>query len=121
MSDTPEFRYATSGEGETAQAGIMDASAYLPADVPPHWQVYFAVEDADASVAPALTLGATLLEGPQDSGFGRVASSPTPPAPPSKSSPARHRRAAGPAGGAGREHHPQPDTGRGFCTGQYCL
>ncbi|KNH16640.1 glyoxalase [Arthrobacter sp. ZBG10] len=73
LSDTPEFRYATSGEGENAHAGVMDASAYLPADVPPHWQVYFAVDDADASVAAALTLGATLLEGPQDSGFGRVA------------------------------------------------
>ena len=48
MSDTPEFRYTTLGAGDAAKAGIMDASGYLPAEVPSNWQVYFAVEDADA-------------------------------------------------------------------------
>ena len=28
----------------------MDASGYLPAEVPSHWQVYFAVKDTDATI-----------------------------------------------------------------------
>lgn len=73
MSDTPEFRYTTLGAGDTAKAGIMDASAYLPADVPSNWQIYFAVEDADASIEKAVSLGAALIDGPDDSPFGRLA------------------------------------------------
>lgn len=73
LSDTPEFRYSTSGEGDSAQAGVMDAAAYLPADVPSHWEVYFSVEDTDATLEKALALGGTLIDGPQDSEFGRVA------------------------------------------------
>jgi predicted enzyme related to lactoylglutathione lyase len=73
MSDTPEFRYTTLGTGDSAKAGIMDASAYLPAEVPSNWQVYFNVEDTDASIEKAVSMGATVLDGPQDSPFGRVA------------------------------------------------
>jgi predicted enzyme related to lactoylglutathione lyase len=72
MSDTPEFRYTTLGAGDSAKAGIMDASAYLPAEVPSNWQVYFNVEDTDASIEKAVSMGATVLDGPQDSPFGRV-------------------------------------------------
>ena len=74
MSDTPEFRYTTLGSGNEAKAGIMDASGYLPDEVPSHWQVYFNVENTDASIEKAVALGATALDGPQDSAFGRVAS-----------------------------------------------
>lgn len=73
LSDTADFRYTTMGSGMTAQAGIMDASGYLPADVPSHWQVYFSVEDTDTIVEKATALGATLQDGPSDSDFGRVA------------------------------------------------
>jgi predicted enzyme related to lactoylglutathione lyase len=42
--------------------------------VPPHWGVYVAVEDADASAGRASQLGATLLAGPFDVGdAGRMA------------------------------------------------
>jgi hypothetical protein len=51
----------------------MDASGYLPNEVPSHWQVYFSVEDTDAAVERALTMGGSLLDGPADSDFGRVA------------------------------------------------
>ena len=34
MSDTPEFRYTTLGEGEAALAGIMDSTGFLPEGVP---------------------------------------------------------------------------------------
>lgn len=51
----------------------MDASAYLPGVVPSYWQVYFNVEDTDASIGKAIALGATVLGGPEDSPFGRLA------------------------------------------------
>lgn len=73
MSDTQEFRYTTMGSGMTAQASILDASGYLTGDIPSHWQVYFAVEDTDATVERALAMGGTLLDGPADSDFGRMA------------------------------------------------
>src|SRR5918993_1177057 len=59
MSDAPDFRYTTLGEGEAALAGIMDATAYRPEDLPAAWEVYFEVEDADTKVAEAVELGAT--------------------------------------------------------------
>ncbi|WP_255770037.1 VOC family protein [Pseudarthrobacter sulfonivorans] len=73
MSDTPDFRYTTLGAGDAAKAGIMDASGFLPAEVPSNWQVYFNVENTDASIEKAVALGATVLDGPADSPFGRVA------------------------------------------------
>lgn len=73
MSDTPEFRYTTLGAGDAAKAGIMDASGYLPAEVPSNWQVYFAVEDADASIEKAVSMGAKVIDAPEDSPFGRIA------------------------------------------------
>jgi predicted enzyme related to lactoylglutathione lyase len=73
MSDTPEFRYTTLGAGDAAKAGIMDASGYLPAEVPSNWQVYFAVADADASIEAAVFLGAKVIDGPDDTPFGRLA------------------------------------------------
>jgi predicted enzyme related to lactoylglutathione lyase len=73
MSDTPEFRYTTLGAGDSAKAGIMDASGYLPPEVPSTWQIYFSVEDADASIAKAVAMGASVIDGPDDSSFGRLA------------------------------------------------
>jgi uncharacterized protein len=45
----------------------------FPAEVPPHWSVTFAVDDADASAARATGLGGTLLAGPLDAGPTRIA------------------------------------------------
>ncbi|APX01477.1 MULTISPECIES: VOC family protein [unclassified Arthrobacter] len=73
MSDTPEFHYTTLGSGRDAKAGIYDATSDLPAGVPSNWVVYFAVEDADASIDKAVSLGATLVDGPDDTPFGRLA------------------------------------------------
>jgi hypothetical protein len=43
-------------------------------DVPPHWLVYFQVDDCDVSVAKAKTLGATPTMDPRDiPGVGRIA------------------------------------------------
>lgn len=73
MSDSPEFRYTTLGAGDSATAGIMDASGFLPAEVPASWQIYFAVEDTDAAIEKAVPMGAQVVDGPDDSPFGRLA------------------------------------------------
>ena len=70
--DTDELRYSTLGKDEDALAGVMDASAFLPDGVPAHWSVYFAVEDADASVATAVGLGATVVVPAEDTPYGRL-------------------------------------------------
>ena len=73
MSDTPEFRYTTLGAAEDAQAGIMDAAGFLPDGVPANWQVYLGAADADAAVATAASMGATVMDPASDTPFGRVA------------------------------------------------
>ncbi|WP_284979077.1 VOC family protein [Arthrobacter sp. fls2-241-R2A-200] len=73
MSDTPEFRYTTLGSGDDAKAGIMDASGFLPEEVPSMWSVYFAVDDVDATVERAVGLGASVIQPAEDTPFGRLA------------------------------------------------
>jgi predicted enzyme related to lactoylglutathione lyase len=71
--DEPGFRYAILSAGGEDLAGIMDATAFLPEGVPAHWSVYIAVEDADAVVAKAQQLGGSLVAGPEDTPYGRLA------------------------------------------------
>ena len=73
MSDAPEFKYSTYGEGDTARAGIMDSTAFLPDGVPAHWQIYFAVDDADATLAHIVELGGAIVQEAKDTPFGRLA------------------------------------------------
>jgi len=54
-------------------AGMMPMPDMVPAQVPPHWMVYFAVEDCDATLAQATGLGATAMFGPIDIPIGRFA------------------------------------------------
>jgi predicted enzyme related to lactoylglutathione lyase len=70
-SDEPGFRYTTLGEGETAAAGIMDATV-LPEGAPTGWSVYFQVADADATAATAAELGGAVVQGPDDTPYGRL-------------------------------------------------
>lgn len=73
MSDSPEFRYTNLVEGEKELAGIMDAAAFLPDEVPSNWQLYFQTDDVDAAIASALALGATIINPAEDSPYGKVA------------------------------------------------
>jgi predicted enzyme related to lactoylglutathione lyase len=73
MSDTPEFRYSTLGEGDAALAGIMDATGFLPAGIPANWQIYFGVADADAALAKVVDLGGSVVLPAEDTPFGRIA------------------------------------------------
>jgi predicted enzyme related to lactoylglutathione lyase len=54
-------------------AGMMPMPPMVPAGVPPHWLVYFAVDDADAAVAKAQELGGSVRMGPMDVPVGRFA------------------------------------------------
>ena len=72
MSDTPTFRYSTLGTGQDAIAGLFDAKNDL-GDLPPHWKVYFAVNDADAATKLITELGGTMITEPADTPFGRMA------------------------------------------------
>ena len=73
--DTDEFRYATLRDPDNGDqlAGVMDASAFLPEDVPAHWSVYWDVESVDAAVARVTTLGGALVDGSTDTPYGRMA------------------------------------------------
>lgn len=73
MSDTDDFRYVTGQVEGQDVLGIMDAKAYLPAEVPSHWAVYFSVDDVDATCAKAVELGGTVIRPAEDTPFGRIA------------------------------------------------
>jgi predicted enzyme related to lactoylglutathione lyase len=54
--------------------GILDmVERGVPEEIPAHWLAYFAVEDADATVAQASELGGGLMMGPIDLPVGRFA------------------------------------------------
>jgi predicted enzyme related to lactoylglutathione lyase/membrane protease YdiL (CAAX protease family) len=61
----PGFEYTVFKRGEQPAGGMM---AIQPewGDVPPHWGVYFAVEDCDATAASAAKAGGAVLMGPAD-------------------------------------------------------
>ncbi|PQZ94968.1 glyoxalase [Arthrobacter sp. MYb227] len=73
VGDSDEFRYSTLGSNEEATAGIMDATSFLPAEVPANWHVYFAVENADATIQETLARGGTVIQPAEDTPFGRNA------------------------------------------------
>jgi predicted enzyme related to lactoylglutathione lyase len=82
VSDTPEFRYTTLKDGTGAPdgflAGIMDASGFLPEGVPSYWAVYFGVDDADAALAKATSLGGSIVMPAEDTPYGRLATATDP-------------------------------------------
>ncbi|MFX0539910.1 VOC family protein [Ornithinimicrobium sp. Y1847] len=67
------MRYATNSAQQSATSGICEANEWVPEDVGSYWRVYLAVEDCDASAAQIQELGGSLLDGPMDSPFGRLA------------------------------------------------
>jgi predicted enzyme related to lactoylglutathione lyase len=73
VSDTPEFRYTTLGEGDEQLAGIMDASGFLPEGVPAHWSVYFRVENTDDALRRTEELGGSVVMPAEDTPYGRLA------------------------------------------------
>lgn len=74
VSDTDEFRYATlvNATGEP-QAGVMDASAFLPPEAPSSWSVYFDAADTDATLTKIAQLGGKVVRQAEDTPYGRIA------------------------------------------------
>jgi len=73
MSDTPEFRYTTLGEGDDALAGIMDSSEHIAEGSPGHWLVYFRVDDVDATLEAVTQNGGSVEHPAEDTPYGRLA------------------------------------------------
>jgi predicted enzyme related to lactoylglutathione lyase len=77
IGDTDEFRYTQLRDPdheEAGLAGVMDARSFLPEGVPSHWSVYIGVEDADATITKAASMGGVVVQGPDDTPYGRLAS-----------------------------------------------
>ncbi len=76
VGDTDEFRYSTvrNPEGEGDIAGIMDASAFMPAGTNAHWSVYWHVDDTRVTAERAQALGGAVIHGPEDTPYGVLAS-----------------------------------------------
>lgn len=67
------FQYAGIEVDGKVVGGIGALSADVPAEVPAHWRVYFAVDDADQAVDEVVRLGGDVLSPPQDMPYGRHA------------------------------------------------
>lgn len=64
--------YTTIKLGEEMVGGILDMTERgVPEQVPGHWQVYFAVEDTDATVATAQEKGGSVMVPPMEVPAGR--------------------------------------------------
>jgi predicted enzyme related to lactoylglutathione lyase len=67
------FQYSTIQVDGNTVGGMGALPESVPAGVPPHWRVYFAVDDCDATVAQAVELGGAQLGEPSDMPYGRQA------------------------------------------------
>ncbi len=65
--------YTTARLGERPVAGMMEMGDQFPAEIPPHWGHYIAVEDLDATLAAVTANGGTTLFGPMSIDIGRFA------------------------------------------------
>jgi uncharacterized protein len=66
--------YTTLKVGDDTVGGMLDMTEQVPEEVSPHWLVYFAVEDTDATVDKAKGRGGEVVFGPEDmSKVGRLA------------------------------------------------
>ncbi len=74
VADTDEFRYTTAcSPGTPGLIGVMDARAFLGEGEASHWDIYWEVEDAEASLARVGQLGGSAVRGVDDTPYGRLA------------------------------------------------
>jgi uncharacterized protein len=62
---TPTGEYTIFKKGDAQAAGMMQISKEMEA-MPPHWMVYFAVDDSDRTVEKAKGMGARVMVPPTD-------------------------------------------------------
>ena len=68
--DPPYTEFLRDGE---SVAGAFEMNEMIPAEVPSYWQVYFSVDDVDATYRRALDLGAKDVVAPRSMPGGRFA------------------------------------------------
>jgi predicted enzyme related to lactoylglutathione lyase len=74
--EAPEFIWNWQLSGQRWPEGLGGLSGIgtdIPSEVPPHWQVYFAVESADATIEKVNGSGGATLFGPIDAAVGKLA------------------------------------------------
>jgi len=59
--------------GDRSVAGMMKKPPMMPAEVPPHWGVYFSVDGTEAAMDKVKELGGQVLMGPMDVEPGKIA------------------------------------------------
>jgi uncharacterized protein len=59
--------------GDRPIGGMLPKPETMPAEMPPHWAVYFAVADLDDAMARVKDLGGTVIAAPIDSPAGKLA------------------------------------------------
>jgi predicted enzyme related to lactoylglutathione lyase len=59
--------------GDRSVAGMMPKPPMMPAEVPPHWGVYFTVDGTEAAMDKVKELGGQVLMGPMDVQPGKIA------------------------------------------------
>ncbi|MBB5750545.1 VOC family protein [Micrococcus sp. TA1] len=73
-SGAQRTRYANNRPGEAATAGLCEADpSWFPEGTPSYWRAYFIVENADEAARTITSLGGSVLDGPMDTPFGRLA------------------------------------------------
>jgi predicted enzyme related to lactoylglutathione lyase len=70
--DSPSLEYWTLHKGAKTAFGVMQMTSSMPADLPAHWNTYFAVADIDAAVKKVTALGGTVMAPPFDTPYGRM-------------------------------------------------
>ena len=65
VTNMGNFDYTTFSVGERANGGMMKIQPEW-GEVPPSWSVYFTVEECDAAVEKALSLGGNIIVPPAD-------------------------------------------------------
>jgi uncharacterized protein len=72
----PDFVWMWQVDGQRwpeGLGGLMEMGSEMPSDVPPYWQVYLMVENADEAIETTKRSGGRLIFGPQAIPSGRIA------------------------------------------------
>ncbi|QLL06682.1 VOC family protein [Mycobacterium vicinigordonae] len=78
VSDTDEFRYTTAWFGDQQLLGVMDGAAFLSAEVPSQWSIFFGAEDVDKTLGVIVDNGGAVLRDAEDTPYGRLAAAADP-------------------------------------------
>lgn len=73
ISDDPAFRYSTIHATSPMLGGVADTARFEPGDPALGWGVYFGADDVDKTVERVVELGGQVVNPPENSPYGRMA------------------------------------------------